>query len=62
MALYWCFRLGPVARRVLYLDDVKQTRGHWDLVQAIDAFRRRCRPLREGQAIPDASLGRRLSR
>jgi hypothetical protein len=62
MALYWCFRLGPVARRVLYLDDVKQTGSYWDLVQAIDGFRRRCRPLRAGQAIPDASLGRRLSR
>jgi hypothetical protein len=27
MTLYWCFRLGPVARRILYLDAIKQTRA-----------------------------------
>jgi hypothetical protein len=62
MAVYWCFRLGPVARRILYLDDVKQTRSYWDLMEAIDAFRRRCTAVRERAVIPDASLGRRLSR
>jgi hypothetical protein len=62
MALYWCFRLGPVARRVLYLDEVKQTRTRWDLIEAINAFRRRCPPTRPGVAFPDASLDRRLPR
>jgi hypothetical protein len=62
MPFYWCFRLGPVARRVLYLDDVKGTRTNWDLVEVIDAFRRRCTAVRERAAIPDASFDRRVSR
>jgi hypothetical protein len=62
MAFYWCFRLGPVARRVLYLDDVKQTQTAWDLIETIDAFRRRCPAIRERAVIPDASFDRRLSR
>jgi hypothetical protein len=62
MAVYWCFRLGPVARRILYLDGVKQTRNYWDLVQAIDAFRCVCTAVRERAVIPDASFGRRTSR
>jgi hypothetical protein len=62
MVLYWCFRLEPVARRILYLEDVKQTQNFWDLMEAIDAFRRRCPGVRERVVLPDASLGRRLSR
>jgi hypothetical protein len=62
MAFYWCFRLGAVARRVLYLDDIKRTRTAWDVIEAIDAFRRRCPVTRERTAIPDASFGRRVSR
>jgi hypothetical protein len=62
MVLYWCFRLGPVARRVLYLDDVKQTRTAWALVEAIDAFRRRCPAIRDRAVIPDSSFDRRASR
>jgi hypothetical protein len=62
MSLYWCFRLGPVARRILYLDDLKETRTRWDVIEAVDAFRRRCPAVRERTAIPDASIGRRLSR
>jgi hypothetical protein len=62
MTLYWCFRLGPVARRILYLDDVKQTRSQWDLIEAIDAFRRNCGTIRERTVIPDNSFNRRVSR
>jgi hypothetical protein len=62
MAIYWCFHLGPVARRVLYLDDIKGTRTAWDLSEAIAAFCRRQTMVRERTAIPDASLGRRVSR
>ncbi len=61
MTVYWFFRLEPVARRILYLDEVKATRNQWDLMEAIDAFRRRTR-IREREAIPDASFGRRVSR
>jgi hypothetical protein len=62
MALYWCFRLGPVARRILYLDEIKRTRSQWDVIEAIDAFRGRLRAVRRRAAIPDASLDRRASR
>jgi hypothetical protein len=62
MALYWCFRLGPVARRVLYLDEIKTTETAWDLIEAIDAFRRRHPATRERTVIPDASFNRRVSR
>jgi hypothetical protein len=62
MVLYWCFRLGPVARRVLYLDEVKRTRTQWELIEAIDAFRCRCPATRDRSVIPDASFARTLSR
>ncbi len=62
MAMYWCFRLGPVARRILYLDAIKKTRTAWDLIEAIDAFRRRFPHRREQTAIPDASFDRKVSR
>ena len=62
MAMYWCFRLGPVARRIMYLDDIKKTRTAWDLIEAIDAFRRRCPATRERSVVPDASFDRRVSR
>ncbi len=62
MAFYWCFRLNAVARRVLYLDDIKRTQTAWGVIRAIDAFRRRCPAIREPTPIPDASFGRRVSR
>jgi hypothetical protein len=60
MALYWCFCLDAVARRLLYLNMVKLTRTRWDLIQAIEAFRRVHPATRDQAAIPDASLGRRV--
>jgi hypothetical protein len=62
MPFYWCFRLGPVARRILYLDAIKQTQTMWELMQAIDAFRGACPTRRSRSVIPDASLDRRVSR
>lgn len=62
MAFYWCFRLEPVARRILYLDEIKETESMWDLIEAIDAFRRGCGPIRNRSVIPDASFDRQLSR
>src|ERR1043165_4850959 len=41
MSFYWCFRLEEVARRILYLDEIKRTQSMWDLIQAIDDFRQR---------------------
>ncbi len=62
MTFYWCFQLGPVAARILYLDAIKQTRNMWDVIEAVDAFRRRCPALRERTALPDASFDRRRGR
>lgn len=61
MALYWCFRLETVARRILYLDAIKQTENYWGLMETIDAFR--CvTPIRARSPLPDASFERRTSR
>jgi hypothetical protein len=62
MAIYWCFHLGPVARRVLYLDEIKQTRTAWDVIETINAFRRGCPTIKERTVIPDASFHRKGSR
>jgi hypothetical protein len=62
MALYWCFRLDAVARRLPYLDAVKRTRTPWDLIDAIDTFRRRCPAVRERAVLPEASFDRGVSR
>jgi hypothetical protein len=62
MTLYWCFRLAPVAQRILYLDEVKQTHSQWDLIEAIDAFRSRHGTLRSRSVIPDNSFDRRVAR
>ena len=62
MTLYWCFRLEPVARRILYLDMVKRTRTRLDLMQAIEEFRDHCTTRRERGVLPDASFDRRVSR
>jgi len=62
MSFYWCFRLNAVARRILYLDEIKQTQSLWDLMQTIDAFRHRSAVIRARTPIPDVSLNSRLSR
>jgi hypothetical protein len=41
MALCWTFRLEAVARRILYLDAVKQTEDYGDLCAGIELFRAR---------------------
>jgi hypothetical protein len=62
MAFYWCFRLEAVARRLLYLDDVLLTDNNWEVIEAIDAFRRRLGTTRRRTAIPDASFDRGMLR
>lgn len=62
MPIYWFFRLDPVARRVRYLEAIRQTRTYWELSEAIDIYRSGCRALYKRSAIPDASLERRTSR
>jgi hypothetical protein len=62
MCLYWCFSLGPVARRLLSLDELKLTRSYWEVMQTIERFRDGCTQRRGRSAIPDASFDRRPSR
>lgn len=38
MAFYWCFRLGPLARRVLYLDGMRDMCGYVEVERYIDQF------------------------
>jgi hypothetical protein len=38
MALYWCFRLGPVARRVLYLDGIRPLSTFFEVQHHIELF------------------------
>jgi hypothetical protein len=52
MALYWCFRLEPVARRILYLDELKQTSWYGDVDDVIGRFRGACRTIRPWTDIP----------
>ena len=41
MTLYWCFRIDPVAQRLLYLNDILYTQTSRDLTSAIEQFRNR---------------------
>lgn len=52
MPVYWCFQLDGVARRVLYLEAIKQTEHYWDLYDAIAAFRRDYAAIRPWEDIP----------
>ncbi len=52
MPIYWCFRLGPVAERILYRDAMLETRSYMDINYAIDAFRLHCAAIRPPVAIP----------
>ncbi len=51
MSLYWCFRLRPVAQRILCLDEVRHTFTYTDVARAIGAVRARQEP-RPWQSLP----------
>lgn len=51
MTLYWCFRLTPVAQRILYLDEMKATTTYEEVRSVIRLFRQRT-PARPWEAIP----------
>jgi hypothetical protein len=52
MTVYWCFRLAPVAERILYRDAMLRTRSYLDINYAILEFRTRCQTIRPPMAIP----------
>ena len=52
MALYWCFYLEPVARRVQYLDAMKQTETMSDVVVVLARWLATRPEVREARPIP----------
>lgn len=52
MSLYWAFQLEPVARRILYLEDLYETRTHGDVHRAIVMFRAHCRNIKPWRNLP----------
>jgi hypothetical protein len=52
MPVYWCFRLAPVAQRVLYLEEMKYTDSYSDVNRVIKEFRDSCGKIRPRQEIP----------
>lgn len=52
MSLYWCFWLDPVARRNLYLDEIRDTQTYWEVTRAIEAFRNRLREIKPWVKLP----------
>jgi hypothetical protein len=52
MSTYWCFRLAPVAERILYRQAMLDTVSYLDINRVIDEFRRSCPTLRRARPIP----------
>lgn len=52
MPVYWCFQLEAVARRVLYLNAIKETVSHSDVTWAISAFQDSCTTIRPRKPLP----------
>ena len=52
MALCWCFRLDAVARRVLYLDQIRETQTIGEVGQLINTSRRLVKRLRGPRPLP----------
>jgi hypothetical protein len=52
MTLYWCFRVDPVAQRLLYLNDILHTQTSRDLTWAIQEFRNRLPKRKEWIDLP----------
>jgi hypothetical protein len=52
MSLYWCFRLEQVARRILYLDAIRDLSGYVEVERAIVQSQVRTPRLRERRQLP----------
>lgn len=52
MALYWCFQLEPVARRVQYLEPMKATRDSGDVHRVITQWAGSRAKVREARPLP----------
>ena len=52
MPLYWCFQLDAVAKRVLYVEAMKETSDYMDVRQVIGHSRKQTRPHRTPKPLP----------
>jgi hypothetical protein len=52
MSTYWCFRLAPVAERILYRRAMLETISYLDINRVIEDFRRSCDTIRRASRIP----------
>jgi hypothetical protein len=52
MTFYWCFRLAPVAERILYLDAVRDTESYLELCLRILQFRSTHAPIKKWAPLP----------
>jgi hypothetical protein len=52
MSIYWCFVLDAVARRNLYLNEVRQIEGFYDTERAITQFRARLPATKPFRSMP----------
>ena len=52
MSMYWCFSLMPVAERILYGEELKNTQTFSDVMEIIKNFRRSCKNIRPRKDIP----------
>ena len=52
MSLYWCFRLPQVAKRIIYLDAMKQTNTYTDIMFLIEGLNSRGNNIRKWEDIP----------
>jgi len=52
MPVYWCFRLAPVAERVLYREALRATQSYRDVTEVIEQFRASCATIRPRKGLP----------
>lgn len=52
MSTYWCFRLAPVAERILYRRAMLDTISYLDINRVIDEFRHSCETIRRASRMP----------
>jgi hypothetical protein len=58
MTLYWCFQLGVVARRILFLEALQTTTTFDEVDRTINQLRSACGALRPWMPIPERPGGR----
>ena len=52
MSVYWCFRLEQVAKRILYLEEMKPTETHQEVIRVVSQFRSKYLGIKKWEAIP----------